>query len=231
LEFATLTAVTARYWTPAPDEIGRSQSGYREGLRFIQRHPGRAAVLALRKLAYLVGLEGREHAWGYSHGVLGTRSPVAVWGWGLALLMSFPLLMLAALPALLAPLFLRERLGQGMVAILAGGMLVHMASFGESRFHLPWIPPLAVAAAWTVVSVSRGGAGGPIPSTRRRRLLLGVLAVGLLIAWASQIGELGGRLSTISGMGKTLTPLPYLSRGSGPRKSAHQLVSCSAVGV
>ena len=65
-------------------------------MSWAREHPGAWARLAVAKLGYLFGLEGREHAWVYGHAYFGERSSTTVRLWSVLLLVSFPLLVVAA---------------------------------------------------------------------------------------------------------------------------------------
>lgn len=200
LELDQLPAITARYWPAVEDDAERSAIGMRAGLAFIRAQPGPAAVLTLRKLGYLVGLEGREHAWGYSYFVQGRHTPAVVWAWGLALLVSFPLLMVAALAGLLRPGLWDNRTSRTLAIVLLVATLLHLASFGESRFHVPWVPLLAVMAGGLA-------AGGPRWSAPRRACFA-ALVLGLLVLWSTQAP---GLVATLARLAPSTQPLglPY----------------------
>ena len=65
------------------------------GVSWAAANPGVWARLAVTKVAYLFGLEGREHAWVYGHSYFGARPAWMVTAWGPAVIASFPLLCVA----------------------------------------------------------------------------------------------------------------------------------------
>jgi 4-amino-4-deoxy-L-arabinose transferase-like glycosyltransferase len=178
-------AVLREYWSGARNDLERSEIGMRAGRAFVLEHPARAARLALLKIAYLVGVEGREHAWGYSYHVQGKHSAATVRVWGMAIIVSFPLLFLLAMIGFSRPGALTTDAGALIVATLACAVVVHVASFGDTRFHLPWIPLLAVFAG-RAFAVMPGNARLTWP--RKAALFVGVMV--LTVMWGSQLPEL-----------------------------------------
>ena len=97
-------------------------------------------------MVYLWGLEGREHAWAYSNGYFGERDTRIVELWGWLLLVSFAPLAVLAVIGLVRPGLLESVSGVHLAAILVVTTALHAISFGETRFHLPLVPILAVLA-------------------------------------------------------------------------------------
>ena len=84
--------------------------------------------------------------------------------------------------------------------VVATGAL-HVVSFGESRFHLPLVPVLAVAASLGV---------GPVTSIGKGRLMLaGIVVAGLASAWVGQAPELLDALRALRAPDGWVTPRPY----------------------
>jgi len=192
LELAQIPIVSQTYWSQATTDVQRSKIGIDAGMAFIRSHPGRSFVLALHKIGYLVGLEGREHAWTYSYHFHGRRSAAVVWAWGLGLLVSFPLVMIAALAGMFLPGRAGTPLGITLIVILMFVVLVHVGSFGESRFHLPWVPVLAIFASALWAPHARVAWSWP------RRLFLGALVFALVILWITQAPDLLARLAVLA---------------------------------
>ena len=172
------------------------------GLGWAAEHPGEWARLAVRKLGYLFGLEGREHAWVYGHAYFGERSSTTVTTWSVLLLVSFPLLVVAAAFGVL-------RVDPTRPAVIAIGAVVlataalHVVSFGESRFHLPLVPLLAVIA-------SLAGGEGRLPVAGRVRVVAVVLVVAALGAgWMSQWPELRNSAERLRAAGGWTSQPPY----------------------
>ncbi len=192
LELDHIPIVSQTYWSRATTDVQRSNIGMEAGLAFIRSHPGRSFILALRKIGYLVGLEGREHAWTYSYHFHGKRSSWVVWAWGLTLLVSFPLVMIAALVGMFRPGFASTHLGATLIAILIFVALVHVGSFGESRFHVPWVPVLAIIAS------TLWAARVQVPWSWPRRITLGALVLALVVLWIAQAPNLLERLARLA---------------------------------
>jgi 4-amino-4-deoxy-L-arabinose transferase-like glycosyltransferase len=195
-------AVAHQYWRETRNDLERSDVGLRAARDFVREHPGQAAALAVRKAAYLFGVEGREHAWGYSFHVQGRRNPVTVWAWGIALIASFPVLMTLALIGLLRPGLFYSSIATVIAATLGCATLIHVLSFGDSRFHLPWVPFLAVLAARAFAPLTAS------PWTTVRQVVLAVILVALSLAWIDQTREL---LSVLPRLAASPVPLqlPY----------------------
>jgi hypothetical protein len=96
-----------------------------------------------------------------------------------------------------------------MAAFVAATCAVHVASFGESRFHLPIVPVLAVGASLG------GGSGGPSFGGGRAHLgrwRVGVAAVVMAVlgvVWVGQAGELLTRLDRLRAPDGWRSALPY----------------------
>lgn len=215
----------------AASEADANARAMRAGVAWAVAHPGAWLRLAGAKVGYLLGLEGREHAWLYSVGYFGARRPLTVTLWGGLLMLSFPMLVVAGVlglvragarqPARAAPgasggvpggvtgeaSGRRGRLqSMSPVHVALGTFVVatcalHVASFGESRFHLPLVPVLAVAASLGV---------GPLTSAGRGRLFVaGAVVAVLAVVWAGQAPELLDALAALRAPNGWSTPRPY----------------------
>lgn len=157
------------------------------GLTWARQNPRAWGRLALVKLGYLFGLEGREHAWVYGHAFFGARSAATVTLWGLLLLVSFPLLVITAALGVLG-VDRRVPVVAPLLAVIAATAVLHVASFGESRFHLPLVPLLAVLASVGAASTRPAG-------TRYLAVIVvGLMVAGLAGAWVMQLPELATSL-------------------------------------
>ena len=192
--------VSEAYLGAGRNDLERHDLGMQAGRAFVREQPLQAAKLALLKVGYLLGVEGREHAWGYSYHVQGRRSPITVWAWGIAIIVSFPVVMSLATVGLMRPGATQTDAGRLVVITLACAVAVHVASFGDSRFHLPWVPFLAIFAARACEAAS--------PLTPARRAVLTVCLVVLALTWASQLPELLNVLPRLAGSPVPLQ-LPY----------------------
>lgn len=161
------------------------------GVSWAVAHPHAWLRLAAVKLGYLVGLEGREHAWVYGHAYFGARSATTVTLWGWLLLVSFPVLCVAAAIGLVrAPRPAPSAL-VAIGAVVVATAALHLLSFGESRFHLPLVPLLAVVA-------SLGAAQRPAPARRSVRIaVVAVILAALSVAWVGQWQELRSALERL----------------------------------
>jgi 4-amino-4-deoxy-L-arabinose transferase-like glycosyltransferase len=199
---AAVESAAQTYWSQARNDLERSDVGMQVGRAFVRENPARAAKLAVLKIGYLFGLEGREHAWGYSHHLQGRRGPRTVWTWGIALLVSFPLLMTLASIGLWRPGLTETRVGVGIAATLIAVTAIHVASFGDSRFHLPWIPLLAILAARAFAPLAAR------PWTLLQQTLLAMWMVCFALIWKDQAAEL---LAVLPKLAESPVPLmlPY----------------------
>ena len=185
----------------ATSEADANARALRAGVAWAAAHPGAWLRLAGAKVGWLLGLEGREHAWVYSVGYFGARSPLTVTLWGVGLLVSFPLLVAGAALGLARA---RERLDASHVALatfVLATIGLHVASFGESRFHLPLVPVFAVAATL--------GATPRAAVSRARLLVAGAFVAVLAFVWADQAPELLDALTALRAPNGASTPRPY----------------------
>lgn len=185
----------------ATSEADANARAMRAGLAWAQAHPREWSGLALTKLGYLFGLEGREHAWVYGHGYFGARAPWVVSAWGWALVVSFPLLAIAAAFGAARARGPLDATHVAMAGFLLATAALHVVSFGESRFHLPLVPVLAVAASL---------GHGPVANAGWGRLLLAATCVAALAAaWTGQAPELLAALARLSAPGGSATAPVY----------------------
>lgn len=202
LEIADAYWVMDTLLAGSTSEANRSRRAIEQSVAWIGANPGDWLRLIPIKIGYVWGLEGREHAWLYSVSYLGAQAPSTVWGWGVLLLASFPLLAVPAVVGLLRPGLARHPSGLHIALLIAIVTMLHAFSFGESRFHLPLIPVLAVLAA-------RGVAATDAPLTRVRLGVCVLLVLALAIAWASQAPELVARLNELAAPDGWQRWLPY----------------------
>lgn len=179
------------------------------GMRWAWEHPGAWTRVALKKLGYLFGLEGREHAWAYGLGYFGPRATWAVTLWGVLLIASFPLLVVAAAWGVARSMVPWDRVHVAMAAFLVATAALHVSSFGESRFHLPLVPVFAVAAS--LATGVRPHAAAAIGRGGRLARVVGAAAVVLVlaVAWATQIGELSRALTRLRAPDGAQSAIPY----------------------
>lgn len=190
-----------RHVAGAVSEADANARALRAGVAWMMAHPGASMRLAGAKVGYLLGLEGREHAWVYSVGYFGTRRPLTVTLWGGLLILSFPALVVAAALGLARARARLEPTNVALAAFVGATIALHVASFGESRFHLPLVPVFAVAASLGTV---------PLAGASRARLLAAGAAVAVLaLVWTGQAPELLDALSVLCTPTGVTTPRPY----------------------
>jgi 4-amino-4-deoxy-L-arabinose transferase-like glycosyltransferase len=189
------------YMDGAVDAADANARALRAGLAWARDNPGAWLRLSVAKLGYLMGLEGREHAWGYSSGYFGPRRSLTVTVWGVLLLLSFPALVLAAASGVARAHGSVDAPHVAMGAFFVATCVLHVISFGESRFHLPLVPVFAVAASL---------GSGPLAASSRRRTARIAAAVALLaIGWWSQAPELLRALARLRAADGWMANLPY----------------------
>jgi 4-amino-4-deoxy-L-arabinose transferase-like glycosyltransferase len=178
-----------------------SAAGYRAGARFIAAHPGRFLRLGVRKLGYLAGPEIRELSWGYSRNLFGPVPRQVLLPATLAVVAGFPVLTLLALcGACFGGGGRRGGWGILCLAVLYVGV-AHFLFFGESRFHLPLVPVLAVFAGRLACPCGRRGGA---------RLAVFAAAAGLLVFnWSVRFGEEWWRVESALGPGGNTARLDY----------------------
>jgi hypothetical protein len=195
-------AAAREYWSSARNDLERSDIGLRVAREYVLDNPARALRLAFFKVAYLFGVEGREHAWGYSYHLQGRRTANVVWVWGVAIIVSFPILMTLASIGMWRPGIIRSPAAIMMVFILVTATALHVASFGDTRFHLPWVPLLAVLAARAFAPHAAR------PWTLARQTVLAMWLVVFALVWKDQAAEL---MAVLPKLAESTAPLalPY----------------------
>ena len=114
---------------------------------------------------------------------------------------SFPLLVLRALAGAVGMNDGWTALRFAVGTLIAVTTALHIASFGESRFHLPLVPVLAVLAACRWPSWHRV----PWP-----RAIAAAMAVMFLAwAWTTQLPELSHRLDTVRQPNGSMSVIEY----------------------
>lgn len=135
-----------------PDEVSYDREARALGMAWIKAHPARFLALAPLKVWHLWGPDG-EGLWAYETGsalakahpgaVLALRAANQIWYWGL----------LGAF--LIAPVWLavRQRIDWWLLAygVAAYPTLIAVVFSGQSRFHYPAMPFVAMIAAWLIV--------------------------------------------------------------------------------
>lgn len=143
---------------PAEAEARVSRDGFEGGIEFAIRNPWREVELSVKKVWFMYNGDHEALAWTDAHGerpFMGDRTRNA-----LAALSSGYYIMVMALAAAGIALWLRTRswrsdpAGVLLLSVSAYWTLVHIAFFGDQRFHAPIMPIMcvwaAVAAAWLI---------------------------------------------------------------------------------
>ena len=148
-----------------------------QALGFIRADPGRAASLALNRLAYFWGWETRELVYFYSNDAFGPMPPASLLA-AMALLAAPWILV-----ALLAPFGLAvapDSDGRRLTLTFVGGsLLAYIPILAEPRFHLPLVPWLAAYAAFALQDPGRW-----LRPPYRRRLAVAAAALFVLVLLA-----------------------------------------------
>lgn len=202
LEMDAVAALEDRYLRGAATPAEASRLAVTAGVTWAVTHPVDWLRVSGRKVQFLFGLEGREHVWVYSVGYFGARAPWAVAWWGVALMAGFPLLCLAALAGLGRGLAWHTPTVTALALLVVGTTALHVVSFGESRFHLPLIPALAVMAV-------SGAHAHPGRGARPVRTAAAVVAAALLMTWMTQLPDALAALQAIMSPDGWRTPRPY----------------------
>ncbi|MEJ2744196.1 MAG: hypothetical protein P8123_00670, partial [bacterium] len=207
-EFVVKLRQTA--WKKCTDDAHRAAIGYREGLGFIVENPRRFMGLGVRKMGYLYGPEVRELSWGYSRNFFGPVPRRLLVPVTTAVIAAFPLIAFFAIIGFyLHGIGIGGWRGGGGLLILAVLYLslAHFISFGESRFHLPFVPILAIFAGSLA---QRDDEEGEECRMRVPRIVIvAVLLVLLCFNCAIRLGEDWVRLGNILGPGGNTTNLDY----------------------
>ncbi|MFC3670914.1 glycosyltransferase family 39 protein [Novosphingobium pokkalii] len=144
-------------------ELAYDAEARRLGMDWIRAHPAAFLALMPQKLVRLWGPDG-EGQWAYETGsaayaaapraFLALRLANQAWYWALLALF------VAALPVMIRA---RRRAGQRLIdwwllpyGIAAYPSVIAMVFSGQSRFHYPAMPFVAIMAAWLVVHLLRG---------------------------------------------------------------------------
>lgn len=179
----------------------QQRQGVEAAARWARENPGPWLRLGVAKLAYLWGLEGREHVALYSYNYFHERSRATITGWAVAVLLSFPVLVAVATIGVITAAggWTSSRAAVG--ALILAASLLHVLSFGESRFHLPFVPLLAAAATL--------GWRAPLRLPPTRTAAMTIVFGMLLWAWAGQLPALWHRVDAIRQPGGSQTFLEY----------------------
>lgn len=142
----------------------------------MRAHPLTWLALVPAKVTGLFAFEGRETAYLYSVGFFGAQGSTTAASWTIASVAAFPLLFVACAWQL-ARGGLRSSGARLIAMFLGASVALHLATFGDPRFHLPFVPLMAVMAATPRV----GGV-----DARWRWVAIAVCAL-MAVAWYAQL--------------------------------------------
>jgi hypothetical protein len=161
------------------DDGLRDQIGQQRAWGFIQTNPGRVPYLILRRLGFFFGLERRALTYFYSNNFFGyIQTPLLL---TLAAIMLLPFVLVSISSAFgfaLIPWHAETFLA---TLFLAGQLIPHILILSEDRFHLAYVPFLAIFAAqfwtggWSVLKARWRVQAGKVA------LILVFVVVGLLL--------------------------------------------------
>jgi len=172
---------------PAEAEARVNRDGFRNGLSYAVRHPLREVTLSARKLWYLYARDDEAVGWADAHGERNVFGDAERLAWrALANVYYWLLLILAAVgvvttvrshrqqpddhasdPAQQPPTEEGRPTQILLASLVVYWTLVHIAFFGDPRFHAPVLPIIAIAAAAGITSLLRARAAQATPDHRR----------------------------------------------------------------
>ena len=126
----------------------------------------------------------------HSVGYFGARARATVLAWGVAILIAFPVVAGFAIFAMRRA-DLRDPIVAACLAVCLSGLVIHAITYGDARYHLPLVPPIAVLGA---AGFKRDKAPSPLGAR------VGV-AIALLLAaiWVADSRELLPKLAIVAG--------------------------------
>lgn len=137
---------------PAEAEARVSSDGFRDGLKYAVRHPLREATLAARKVFWLYYRDDEAVSWIDGHGERYVLSSAARRSLQVLSDVYYYALIALAIAGVRRWFSLRDPARLLLVSLVAYWTLVHVAFFGDPRFHAPIMPVLALwagaAVAW-----------------------------------------------------------------------------------
>lgn len=177
------------------DDAERDRIGRQLAWQFIRDDPGRVPRLALQKLGHFWGLEDRAFSYLYSNGLFGALPPPLVVAIFTLLVLPLVVLLPVAIVGWVLPP--RGSAWQLVTLLFAWYIGVHLLIMAEERFHLALVPILAALAGRGLTEtprwIERLRAG-----ERRARLLTGLAAVLIALAFANWGVELAGNAARLA---------------------------------
>ena len=190
------------------DDGLRDQIGQQKAWVFIQANPARVPYLILRRLGFFFGLERRALTYFYSNNFFGyIPTPLLL---VLAAIMLLPFV-LVSISSTFGMALIRWRAESLLAALfLAGHLIPHILILSEDRFHLAYVPFLAIFAAqfWTgglsALKVRWQTRAGKIA------LVLASIAIILLLYnWSLELWRDAGTIAQLLGTKGNQTYFPY----------------------
>jgi 4-amino-4-deoxy-L-arabinose transferase-like glycosyltransferase len=190
------------------DDGLRDQIGQQKAWDFIQADPTRVPYLILRRLGFFFGLERRALTYFYSNNFFGyIQTPLLL---ALAAIMLLPFVLVSISSAFGIALIHWRAETILAVLFLAGHLIPHILILSEDRFHLAYVPFLAIFAAqfwtggWSALKVRWQTRAGKIA------LVLASSAIILLLYnWGLELWRDAGTIAQLLGTMGNQTYFPY----------------------
>ena len=130
---------------PILDDAERDKVGTEQAIEFIKSEPERVIPLAINRLGFFFGLEKRVLMYFYSNNIIGFVPLPLLLGISAILLLPFVLISTSASLGLSLLRWKPEHILIGLLFI--GYILPHILILSEDRFHLAFVPYIAILAA------------------------------------------------------------------------------------
>jgi len=190
------------------DDGLRDQIGQQKAWEFIQADPARVPYLILRRLGFFFGLERRALTYFYSNNFFGyIPTPLLL---TIAAIMLLPFVFVSISSAFGMAL-IRWRAESLLAALfLIGHLIPHILILSEDRFHLAYVPFLAIFSAqfwtggWTALRVRWQSRAGKIAL-----VLACVVVVLLFLNWGLELWRDAGSIAQLLGPMGNQTYFPY----------------------
>lgn len=179
------------------DDGERNAVGLQKALGFIRDDPGRVPWLVLRKLGGFFGLERRALTYFYTNNLVGYIPPP----WLQLIFLGFvlPFVVLSLLAAVGLPFLRWDKQRLLLAFFMVSYLLPHLLILAEPRFHLAWIPMLAVLAGYTWVNKAEIWARARTPGGRAAALIAVLLVSMLLFNWGLELIRDADKLTLMFG--------------------------------
>jgi len=133
---------------PQPEaEVQINRDGFREGIEYAAKHPLREVTLSARKLFWLYDRDDEALKWNEAHGEHRFLSAAARTTLAAVSNVYYWLVLALAVAGIRSWLSLRDPARLLLVSLVAYWTLVHVAFFGDPRFHASIMPVVALFAA------------------------------------------------------------------------------------